>query len=85
VREKIVAEAAELARMIVAVVIGVILALILFVLASRSPGHNELYQQQQMVSEQLRYVSCLLLIPPDERVPEAVAGCQITPTAEPGD
>ena len=68
---------AELARTVIAVIIGVVLALILITVSTGAPGHPELIEQQQMNNRQLQYISCLLLIPPEDRIPEAVASCQV--------
>jgi hypothetical protein len=65
--------------MVVAVMVGVLLAVAVLIAVSRSPGHDEIYNRQQMLEDQLRYVSCLLLVPPEERVPEMVAACQVVP------
>lgn len=62
---------------IATVIVGVLLTLALISVLSSTPGHDELHNRQQMIEDQLRYISCLLLILPEDRVPEAVAGCQI--------
>jgi uncharacterized membrane protein len=69
----------NLVSSVLTVIIGVILSLVLISILSTTPGHDEMFQRQTVIENQLRYVSCLLLIPPDERVPEAVAECQVTP------
>jgi hypothetical protein len=69
----------DLARLIVAVFVGVMLAILVFIAISRSPGHDDIFQRQQMIEDQLRYMSCLLLIEPADRIPDAVAACQVTP------
>lgn len=61
------------------VMVAVLLALALFSVTSASPGHRELHQRQEMMEQQLQYISCLLLID-GERTPEAVASCQVTPS-----
>lgn len=74
----------DLSRMIssvLTVIIGVLLTLALISVLSTTPGHDELYQRQDRIEAQLRYVSCLLLIHPDDRVPDAVAACQLDPVA----
>lgn len=64
---------------ILTVIIGVLLTLALISVLSTTPGHDEIHQRQSVLEGQLRYISCLLLIPPDSRVPEAVAECQVNP------
>jgi hypothetical protein len=72
-------DVSTLARTIVAVVIGIFLAIAVLTVVSSAPGHDELFERQMVIENQLRYVSCLLLIPPDEQTPEAVAACQVSP------
>ena len=72
-------DVSTLARTIVAVLIGIFLAVAVLTVVSSAPGHDELYERQMVIENQLRYVSCLLLLPSDERVPEAVASCQVSP------
>lgn len=72
----------DLSRLIssvLTVIIGVLLTLALISVLSTTPGHDELHQRQQIIEDQLQYISCILLIAPDERIPENVAACQLDP------
>jgi hypothetical protein len=68
--------------MVVAVMIGTLLLLILFFALSDEPSDQAIYDRQEQILHQLAYVSCILLIPPDERIPEAVAACQVAPAVD---
>ena len=69
----------RLISQILTVIIGVVLSVALISVLSTTPGHDEIHQQQQIIEDQLLYISCLLLINPDDRVPDAVAECQVNP------
>jgi hypothetical protein len=77
----LVSKLGRVAVSVLTVIVGVVLTLALISVVSSTPGHDEIYNRQQMVEDQLRYISCLLLIAPEDRIPEAVAACQIVPDA----
>ena len=67
---------------LIASFLGVVIALLVVVLLGGAPGHNELYDRQAQMSNQINYLSCVLLLDPGERVPEVVAGCLQASTTE---
>lgn len=60
-----------------AIGMAILLSLIITAFVVGGPNHEEILEQQIRVEQQLTYISCLLLIPPEERIPEAVATCQV--------
>lgn len=72
---RIVAELSNLARTVIAVIIGVVLAVAIFVALSSSPDHRDLYERQERIENQLQFLSCLLVA----EVPDAsaIAACQV--------
>ena len=74
-----IVSAADIAKITIGVVISLVIVFTLLVAVSNQPTHDDLSARQTMMEEQLRYISCILLIPPDDRVPEAVAACPVRP------
>lgn len=71
--------AVRLASEVLTVMLGVILTLIIVTLLARQPGHDDIYARLEVMEHQLQYVSCILLIPPADRLPDNVAACQLDP------
>lgn len=46
-------------------------------ITGRDVNHIEIVERQDALDDQLRYISCLLLIEPQDRDPSAVAECQV--------
>lgn len=69
----------RLASEVLTVMLGVILTLIIITILARQPGHDDIYDRLEVMEHQLQYVSCVLLIPPDERLPDNIAACQLDP------
>jgi hypothetical protein len=69
----------DMAKAVLAVMIGVLLTIIILVSLSSSPGHSDLYIRQQMIEERLAFIACLILTPPEERTSVAVTACQAVP------
>ena len=67
----------ELGKQVIAVLPGVLLSLAVIASLSSAPGHDEMLEEMSTITDQLTYISCLLLIPPEERVPDEVAACQV--------
>ena len=67
----------RLIQLIIGVMVGTLLTVIIIALVSPAPGHRDLYEQDQIIQQQLAYMTCVLLIPPDERIPVRVAECQM--------
>lgn len=65
--------------MMVATVLVIMLTLIGFVIwasaSGRSVSHNDIDQRLEMLEDQFLYVSCLLVIPPEDRGDDPVATC----------
>lgn len=57
------------------ILLGVILVWI-GIATTSGPSIND---RLDRIENQLAYVSCLLLITPEDRIPEVVAGCQVFP------
>ena len=72
-------DVSTLARTVVAVLIGIFLAIAVLTVVSSAPGHDELFERQGRIEQQLTYLTCILLIPSEHRGPEAVASCQVSP------
>lgn len=72
---RVIVELSNLARTIVAVIIGVILAVTIFVTLSTSPDHRDLYARQERIENQLQFLTCLLVAEnPDA---PTIAACQV--------
>lgn len=56
---------------------ALILGLVIVALIRGGPSHEDLLERQDTIEGQLIYISCLLLIEPEDRTPEAVAQCQL--------
>lgn len=68
----------EWGNLILILILGSILLLgVISAATGRSVPHERLEQQLTVVTRQLEYVSCILLIPPEDRIPDAVAACQV--------
>lgn len=71
-----------LARWALIVIAGVlILAVglgIFSAVTGRSVSHNRLEERIIQLEDHLQFISCLLLIAPEDRLPDAVAACQIS-------
>ena len=69
----------DMAKAVVAVMIGVLLTIMILVSLSSSPGHSDIFARQEMIEQRLAFISCLILNTPEERTPEAIAECQAIP------
>ena len=78
---RIGANVTDLAKAVIAVVIGVLLSLVILIQIGNEPGHDDLVSQQNMILDQQRLMLCLMLYPEEQRqTPEVLAACQATPT-----
>lgn len=75
-RRDIMTRVGSVAISVLTVIVGILLTLALISVLSTSPGHDEIANKQIVIEEQLRFVSCLLMVPPDDRTPEVIANCQ---------
>lgn len=63
---------------VLAVMVGIILTLLILQLASgETTTHGDMSMRIGRVEEQLAYQSCILLIHPEDRIPDRVAECQV--------
>jgi hypothetical protein len=72
----------DLIRTVIAVVVGVVLVLVLLFVVSSGPTDQELYDRQEQMMDQIQFLTCINLLTPFQRSPEAVAACQVAPDAE---
>ncbi|MCI0679659.1 MAG: hypothetical protein L0Z63_11550 [Actinobacteria bacterium] len=74
-----IGRALKIAVYTLVVLMAFIVSLIIWSWLARTPSHEEILEHQVTTEAQLAYLSCLLIIHPDQRTPEAIAGCQINP------
>lgn len=61
------------------VVVGVLLTVALISVVSSTPGHDELHNKQIVLETQIRFLTCLIMIPPEDRTADVIAECQVPP------
>jgi hypothetical protein len=69
----------DMAKAVLAVMIGVLLTIVILVSLSSSPGHSDLFARQEILEQRLAFVACLILTPPENRTPETISECQAAP------
>ena len=65
----------QMMAIVVAAFLGTAIAVAVILVIARPPGHEELFERQTEISNQINYVACLLLVPAENRVPEYAASC----------
>lgn len=75
-RRVLIGELSDLAKSVIAAMIGVLLALAVFFALSTTLGHDDLNKKLDTIITQNETIICLLLVEPETRVPQNVAECQ---------
>lgn len=75
-RRALIGQVSDLAKSVIAAMVGVLLALAIFFALSTTPGHDDLNKKLDTIITQNETIICLLLVEPEARVPQNVAECQ---------